>query len=140
LLEKGEVDPTKIAIARRIVLLAAVDTSPLSTQVLLKVAELARRSDGEVIVLHVVRVDDPEGVEYLRQQTRQRLADIRHQFLCVSGSVPEAIVRVAQQYRVAEIVLGKRGHRPLDDVLVGSVSQTVLETSPIPVIVVEGNQ
>lgn len=140
LLEKGEVDPTKIAIARRIVLLAAVDTSPLSTQVLLKVAELARRSDGEVIVLHVVRVDDPEGVESLRQQTRQRLADIRHQFLCVSGSVPEAIVRVAQQYRVAEIVLGKRGHRPLDDVLVGSVSQTVLETSPIPVIVVEGNQ
>ncbi len=137
LLERGEVDPTKVAIARRIILLAAVDTSPLATQVLTKAAELARRSDGEVVVLHIIRVNKPQEVERLRQLSKQLLADIRHRFITASGSVPEEIVRTAQEYGVAEIVIGKRGHRPLDEVLVGSVPQAVLETSALPVIVIE---
>lgn len=137
LLERGEVDPTKVAIARRIILLAAVDTSPLATQVLTKAAELARRSDGEVVVLHVIQLDDPKGVERLREQAKQLLADIRYRFITTDGTVPEEIVRTAQYYSVAEIVIGKRGHRPLDEVLVGTVSQAVLETSQLPVLVVE---
>ncbi len=137
LLERGEVDPTKVSVARRIVLLAAVDTSPLAKQVLTKVAELARRSDAEVIVLHVMRRDDPQGVGRLHRDAKQLLADIRYQWVTANGSVPEAIVRAAQDYGVAEIIMGKRGHRPLDEVLVGSVSQAVLETSTLPVVVVE---
>jgi len=139
LLERGEVDPTKVAIARRIVILAAVDTSPLATQVLTKAAELARRSDGEAIVLHIIRTQDFKKVELLREKAQRFLADIRHQFITLEGAVPETIVRIAQEYGVAEIVIGKRGHRPWDEVLVGSVSQAVLESSPIPVIVVEDN-
>ncbi|PMB17440.1 sodium:proton antiporter [Fischerella thermalis CCMEE 5198] len=137
LLERGEVDPTKVAIARRLVLLAAVDTSPLASQVLTKAADLARRSDGEVIVLHVIRTNDPRGVENLQEKSQRLLADIRHKFITITGSVPEEIIRVAQEYRVADIVIGKRGHQPWDEVLVGSVSQAVLESSPIPVILVE---
>lgn len=139
LLERGEVDPTKVTVSRRIVLLAAVDASPLAAQVLTKAAELARRSDGEVVVLHVIRVDNPQEIERLRNQARQLLADIRHRFITTSGSVPEEIVQTAQAYGVAEIIMGKRGHRPLEDVLVGSVSQAVLETSPLPVLVVEAD-
>lgn len=137
LLERGEVDPTKVAIARRLVVLAAVDTSPLASQVLTKAADLARRSDGEVIVLHVIRTNDPRGVEHLQEKSQRILADIRHKFITITGSVPEEIVRVAQEYRVADIVIGKRGHQPWDEVLVGSVSQAVLESSPIPIILVE---
>ncbi|NMG07154.1 cation:proton antiporter [Brasilonema sp. UFV-L1] len=140
LLERGEVDPTKVAIARRIVLLAAVDTSPLATQVLTKAADLARRSDSEVIVLHVIRTTDPQGLEHLRSKVQRLLADIRHKFITTTGSVPEEIVRFAQDYRVAEIVMGKRGHQPWNQVLVGSVSQAVLESSPIPVILVEDDR
>ncbi|WP_247217828.1 cation:proton antiporter [Synechococcus sp. C9] len=138
LLTRGEVDPTKVAVSQRIVLLAAVDTSPLAVPVLTKTAELARRSDAEVIVLHVMRMDDPPGVERLRAQAKRILADIRYRFIVVNGSVPEEIVRAAQDYDVAEIVIGKRGHRPLDEVLVGSVSQAVLESSTKPVVIVEG--
>ncbi len=137
LLEKGEVDPTKVAIARPITLLAAVDTSPLAVDVLLKVAELARRCNGQVVVLHVIQFEERESVEQLRQQTRQLLADIRYQFLTVTGVVSEEIVSVAQEYGVAEIIMGKRGHRLWEHVLVGSVSQAVLEKSLIPVVVVE---
>jgi NhaP-type Na+/H+ or K+/H+ antiporter len=137
LLQRGEVDPTKVSVSRRIVLLAAVDTSLLATQVLTKAAELARRSDAEVIVLYVVRMNDPQGIERLRHETKRVLADIRYRFVTANGSVPEEIVRTAQDYGVAEIIIGKRGHRSLDEVLVGSVSQAVLESSPMPVVVVE---
>ncbi len=137
LLERGDVDPTKVSVSRRIVLLAAVDTSPLATQVLTKAAELARRSDAEVIVLHVIRMDDPQGVGRLQNEAKRILADIRYRFVIANGSVPEEIVRTAEDYGVAEIVIGKRGHRPLDEVLVGSVSQAVLESSARPVVIVE---
>lgn len=137
LLEKGEVDPTKVAIATRPIILAAVDSSAISTQVLRLTAELARRSDGEAIVLHVVDQAQPDAVKQLREAAQRFLADIRYQFLTVSGSVPETIVQVAQEYQAAEIVLGKRGMRSWQQVLVGSVSQTVIETSPLPVILVE---
>ena len=137
LLEQGEVDPTKVAIERRIVLLAAVDTSPLAPQVLKKAAELARRSDGEVIVLYVQQMDDVPGMVWLRDQVKHTLADIRYQFLIREGVIPETIIRIAQDYGVAEIIVGKRGHRSFQDVLVGSVPRAIVETSSLPVLVVE---
>ncbi|MGQ9865536.1 MAG: cation:proton antiporter [Pseudanabaenaceae cyanobacterium] len=133
LLTQGEVDPTKVAVSRPVVLLAAVDTSPLATAVLTKVADLARRSDGEVVVLHVLQKEDPAGLAYLQQKSQRLLADIRYRLLTTVGNTPAEILQVAQEWNATEIVLGKRGHR---NVLVGSVSQTVLETSPIPVVVV----
>lgn len=139
LLERGEVDPTKVTVVTRTILLAAVDTSPFSTEVLLEAASLARRVDGEVIVLHVINIVEKEAVEQLRDRTQKLLSDIRHQFITITGSVPEEIMRVSQEYQVTDIVMGKRGHKPWQQVLVGSVSQTVIENSSIPVILVEQN-
>ncbi len=140
LLEKGEVDPTKVAVSRHIILLAAVDTSAIATDILTKTAELARRSDGEVVVLHVRVGEDDQEVEKLRNRSKQLLADIPHQFVTTDGTVPAEIIRVAEEYGAAEIVMGKRGHRTFEDVLLGSDLQGVLEKSWLPVIVVEDEQ
>lgn len=139
LLEKGEVDPTKVGSQGQVSFLAAVDTSPLAEAVLRKVADLARRVDGEVIVLHVT--DDPQGIpaQQLQQLSQRLLADIRYQFCLRSGPLAETIVEMASERQVTDVVMGKRGHRGWDQVLVGSTSQAVLETSPIPVILVEEN-
>lgn len=137
LLERGEVDPTKVAITRRITILAAVDTSVLAFDVLTKTADLARRSDAQAIVLHVIRTPELNEVEQLKEKAQAILADIRYQFITVEGSIAETIVRIAQDYKVDEIVIGKRGHQPWDKVLVGSVSKAILESSQIPVMVVE---
>ncbi|MBE9136015.1 cation:proton antiporter [Nodosilinea sp. LEGE 07088] len=136
LLERGEVDPTKVTVAQHIVLLAAVDTSAVAARVLTKAADLARRSDGEVIVLHVVQVEDADAIESLRTLAKTLLADIRHQIVVQPGVVPEAIVAVAQAHKVTEIVVGKHSGTPLGNLLLGSVSRSVLETSPLPVLVV----
>ncbi len=125
---------------KKIVLLAAIDNSPLARPILLKTAELARRSNGEVVVLHVIRTDDPEGLQHLKQQTRRYLADIRYQFITATGPVPEAIIHTAQAYRANEIVMGKRRYQALDEILIGSVSQGVLENSSLPIILIEGGK
>lgn len=140
LLQKGEVDPTKVAVNTRTLFLAALDTSNLATEVLTKVADLARRSNGEVIVLHVVNTSNPQAVKQLQEKTQRLLADIKHEFLTTTGAVPEEIVHIAQAYRVTAIVMGKRGHQSWEQVLIGSVSQAVLETSPIPVVLLENYQ
>ncbi|MEQ9356112.1 MAG: universal stress protein [Coleofasciculus chthonoplastes F2-STO-03] len=75
-----------------------------------------------------------------RDRTQRLLSDIRYKFITLKGSVPEEIVRVAQEYQVADIVMGKRGHQRWQQVRVGSVSQAVLETTSIPVILVEDRQ
>lgn len=139
LLEKGEVDPTKVTLNRQLRLLAAIDNSPLTNTVLLKVAELARRSNAEVIILHVVEQDDPKILQYLEKQTQTLLADIRYRFITTVGVIPEEIVKVADYYKVVELIIGKRGHSHWENVLISSKSQTVLETSNIPVILVENN-
>lgn len=137
LLEKGEVDPTKVTLNRQLRLLAAIDNSPLTNSVLLKVAELARRSNAEVIVLHVIEQDDPKTLQYLEKQTQTLLADIRYRFITTVGVIPEEIVKVADYYKVVELIIGKRGHNHWENVLISSKSQTVLEISNIPVILVE---
>ncbi|QHV01477.1 cation:proton antiporter [Synechocystis sp. CACIAM 05] len=136
LLQQGEVDPTKVTVNQSLTILAAVDTSAIAKSVLTKAAELARRNDAKVFVLHIIELEDPPGVEHLRAQTKQILADIRHQWITTEGVVPEQILRIAGERGAAEIIIGKRGHSILDDVLLGSVSQYLLETSVLPVMVV----
>ena len=137
LLTQDPVDPTKTTITTQTVLLAAIDSSDLAIPVLTKVADLARRSNGKAIVIHITNTSSDSEITQLQQLTCQLLLDIPHQFLSVTGSIPEEIIRLAQEYQVTDIIMGKRGHQPWEQVLVGSVSQTVLETSTIPVIVVE---
>ena len=136
LLEKGEVDPTKVTVERSLVILAAVDVSAQAQQVLSTAADLARRSDAEVIVLHVMQSEDPQGIQLLRQRVGQILADVQHRVQIASGPVVEEILHAAYRYEASEIVIGKRDQSPLGQVLMGSVSRSVLESSSIPVIVV----
>ncbi|NRB08606.1 MAG: cation:proton antiporter [Richelia sp.] len=137
LLQKGEVDPTKLTVASRTLLLAAVDGSPLAVEVLKKVGDLARQTNGEAIILYVITVVDESVAERLRTQTQQLLSDIRHQFITTTGNIPEEIINTAQEYEATDIIIGKRGYQPWERVLIGSVSQAVLESSSIPVILVE---
>jgi NhaP-type Na+/H+ or K+/H+ antiporter len=137
LLERGEVDPAKVAVATRNVFLAAVDASGFATAVLKKAGSLARQGEGEVVVLHVVDVGGEGAVARLSDRSRRLLSDIRYRFITVSGSVPEEIIRAAEFYGATDIVMGKRGHQPWEKLLVGSTSRAVLESSSIPVIFVE---
>ncbi len=135
LLEKGDVDPTKVAIARKITILAAVDTSATAVKVLTQAADLARRSDGEVIVLHVIQEKSAHNNEaqQLQQQTKQILADIHHQFITAQGSVCEEIIKAAKTHSASEIVIGR--HLAANYTATASVTESVLQSSALPLVI-----
>lgn len=54
-----------------------------------------------------------------------------------TGSRPKAIIRVAEETNADLIVMGSRGLGIFKGALIGSVSQKVIEDSPIPVMVVK---
>lgn len=137
LLQKGEVDATKVLLQPRVVLLAPVDLSSVTPYVLQKAAELARRADAEVIVLHVQDVPEPKVITTLEAQVKQYLADIRYRFIVTAGPITQAILDTAALYNATEIILGKHGQGGLQRVLMGSVCQSILEASTRPVLIVE---
>jgi NhaP-type Na+/H+ or K+/H+ antiporter len=134
LLQQNEVDPTKISHSPQTILLAAVDTSPLATEVLKKTADLARRTNAQVLLLHVINHPESENLHQLKQQAHQHLRDLPYKWLTPDGTIPETIIEIAHTHQVTAIVIGKKGLG--QRLLMGSVSQTILETSPIPVTVV----
>ncbi len=136
LLTKDPVDPTKIATTNQTILLAAIDNSALSTIILTKVADLARRSSAKVIVIHLANNSTAAEINKLQQLTSRLLLDIRHQFITTQGIIPEVILQTAEAYRVTEIVMGKRENQSWQKFFLGSVSQAVLEKSTIPVMLV----
>ncbi|MEL6602406.1 MAG: cation:proton antiporter [Cyanobacteria bacterium J06614_10] len=136
LLTRGEVDPTKVAVVQRTVLLAAVDSSGHAAAVLSTAAEMARNSEAQVIVCHVVETESSASVKQLRLLAKRLLADIRYEFKTVGGVVPEEILNMAQRYGANKIVMGKQGQHFANGSLIGSVSSTVLEMSLQPVLIV----
>jgi nucleotide-binding universal stress UspA family protein len=54
-----------------------------------------------------------------------------------TGSIHKAIIRVAAQEHSDMIVMGSRGLGLFKGALIGSVSQKVIEESPIPVMVIK---
>ena len=137
LLQKGEVDPTKVTVDARTLFLAAVDSSPGAMAVLKQTAELARRSHGEAIVLYVVTEENSQGTKAIQEMTQRVLADIRHRFITEKGTVVETILAQAQAHPVTAIIVGKRPNPDGEGVAVGSVSQGVLAGSLVPVLVVQ---
>ena len=142
LLVRGEVDPTKVAIAQKVTILAAIDNSSTANQVLTKAAKLARQNDSEVIALHIANhianSERPAIPTQIEARVSQLLADIHHRFIMLEGDPAKEIIRAAQDYRATEIVVGKRS--PLSDKSVGLISRSVVEQSHLPVIVVESKE
>lgn len=136
LLEKGEVDPTKVAISKDVTLLATVDTTSLSVSVLTKAAELARRCDGDVLVMHVIQKANAEGIKQLQISASKLLADIRYQFITVEGNVAEEIINFAKSNAITEIIMGKTSSQVSSGMSTNSVTRDVIEGSPYPVVVV----
>lgn len=138
-------------------ILAAVDFSPVSNQLIEQAVSLARVFSAELILLHAA-APDPDFVGYeagpqtvrdsraheLRDEHRdlQRRAEaLRGEGLAVEsfliqGPAREVILERASHFAVDLIVIGSHGHGALYRTLVGSVSEGVLRRATCPVLVV----
>ncbi len=87
---------------------------------------------------------DPRAIELaLRQQLEQRVeheaartpADLRPTTVVLEGRPAVEIVAEAVRWQADLVVVGSRGHGALSSILVGSVSEEVVDRSPVPVLV-----
>ena len=132
-------------------IVVAVDGSEGSREAASVAAELARESNGTLVVAHVdehnigkgggeLHADEDEIKDRIRSQA-QELAEgglevrveLRDEML---GGPAHALAEVAEQQGADLIVAGTRGHSPVAGLMLGSVTQRLLHISPCPVLAV----
>ena len=137
------------------VVLACVDFSPVSDDVLACAAALSEALGAELVALHVAAPDPdlvgweagPQSVrnqvaEQLREQHRELQARVaalsvaRARPLMVQGATAESILDHAGRLGARFVVLGSHGHGKLYELLAGSVAAQVLRKASVPIVVV----
>jgi nucleotide-binding universal stress UspA family protein len=134
--------------------LAALDFSPDSQQILDRISEIPGIS--EVVLLHVVDVGRPKRLEWTDGQLhientkllmQQKKEYLEQQGLVVrvhvdvivnavtQGTVSQAILDIAEEEKVSLVVIGARGINPIQELLLGSVSSSVIRHGTTNVLV-----
>jgi nucleotide-binding universal stress UspA family protein len=127
-------------------ILVGTDTSAAADLAVQSAAELARTTDAELLVLHV-RADpgardavDPkksaDATGYLAEMER-RFPSITVRGWSESGDPAERLVAIAEQERVATIVIGNRGTHGSWWRVRDSVPNLVLRHAPCSVMIVD---
>jgi nucleotide-binding universal stress UspA family protein len=139
-------------------ILAATDFSESAENAWRFAMGLARAHDSELIIMHVaaelpslpeVAVPPVEEV-YVAQRrwTEQALdkrvgtakaAGVTARWLVARGSPAAAIAETAAAEHVDLVVVGTQSRKGLDRLVVGSVAERVVRTSPCPVLVVKSS-
>lgn len=132
-------------------ILLAVDGSEHSLRAVPVAGDLARRYEGEVIVLHVrehqvtwgADIDietDPEAtklVDDVVRELKEQGTNVRGEVVRVpTGNAAKAIVDTAHREGVDLIVMGSRGLSEWGRLLMGSVADKVMHLAECPVLVV----
>ena len=138
-------------------ILAAIDFSEVSPRIVGAAAELAKRFDADLWLVHAAAPDPefvgfevgPESVRDKRarelraehRQLQQFAADLRDRglrahALLVQGATVETVIGEARKLDAQLIVVGSHGRGMLMRAVLGSVSEGLVRHSPCPVLVI----
>lgn len=132
-------------------ILLAVDGSEHSAKAVDVAGDLARRYEGEVIVLHVREHEITWGadidietatearalVDGVVRQLKDAGVNVRGEVVRVPlGQTPRAILDMTQEEGAGLIVMGTRGLSDWGRLLMGSVAHKVVHLAEVPVLVV----
>jgi nucleotide-binding universal stress UspA family protein len=132
-------------------IILAIDGSEHSLRAVPVAGDLARRYEGEVVVLHVreheitwgadIDVESADEARELVDGVVRGLKDVgtnvRGEVVRVAlGQTPRAIMDVAKEEGAGLIVMGTRGLSDWGRLLMGSVAHKVVHLAEVPVLVV----
>ncbi|MFN4180703.1 MAG: universal stress protein [Armatimonadota bacterium] len=125
-------------------LLWATDFSETSQAALEWGVELAQLTRSEMTLLHIAEAaeaTDPKLAEEHRQKLEEIAEQLRQKGLTSTalvrpGQAAQTIVQTANEVGADLIVLGAHGHTSFREKLLGSTTEQVLQTSPVPVLFV----
>ena len=127
--------------------LIPIDGSDYSANAAKVAGKMALQYDSDILLLHVVTDTGVgrkkwrnKGAENILSAVRDILTDVgcdekRIECIVEDGNAPETIVDVANQRGIDKIIMGTRGKTGLKKIT-GSVTEKVLQTSSILVLVV----
>lgn len=131
-------------------ILLATDFSNLSRRVLLYGAEVARKTGASIILVHGVNLPrwmehpDSPGEKAVSEMAQRRLEQLRGrpeleklsiQTKVFAGPVEVGIQKIAGEMDVDIILVAKHGRNVLERFFLGSVTEKILRTSNLPVLV-----
>ncbi len=138
-------------------ILVPVDFSTPSENALKVAADLAKKNNAQVCVLHVIELAetlfgseqfnvDDEQIVFFMKMAKKRFAkfmqkdflnDIDYKDMVDIGPTSKYISEYAKKENVDMIVMGSTGVSGLEEVLIGSNTEKIVRTSPVPVLVVK---
>lgn len=140
-------------------ILVPVDDSPISYAAVDHAITLAKLCHSQVTLVSVVSVDPYVGVDFYQvapaitdhfmeaeASAKSRLQEIAQTFenegitaqpKVFHGNPSEGIIHVADEVSADLIVMGSHGRTGVKKLVLGSVAQSVLTQSPIPVMVIK---
>ncbi|XPV77464.1 MAG: universal stress protein [Desulfovibrio sp.] len=133
-------------------ILIPVDGSIHSKSALKEAVELAKLSNGELLVLHCQRtvplsLGEPnvqQFIEKLKKKSDEVLnpldemlttAGVSYELRTIGGETATVIADVAKRENFDLIILGSKGKSDLEGLILGSVTHKVLHIAPCPVMV-----
>lgn len=155
-------------------ILVAIDRSPVSEQAFHQAIELAKRIDGQLMLIHVQdaheetypnpvlptdsnyplmqaemlqthlqewAVLEQQGLELLQSHADQaKAAGVATEFTQSFGNPGQTICALARSWGAKLIVVGRQEQSRLEEMLMGSVSHSVLHHAPCSVLVVHDQE
>jgi|HubBroStandDraft_5_1064220.scaffolds.fasta_scaffold47885_2 acetoin utilization protein AcuB len=136
-------------------ILCPIDFDENSLAALAAAADLARRSDGTVFVLHVVpMIVAPTGMPVyvdlyksqeetawarLKDFARKDLAGVKYELLVQMGEPAGTILRTEKRVNPDLLVMATHGRRGFSRFFLGSVTEVVLRESSCPVLTIRAH-
>jgi nucleotide-binding universal stress UspA family protein len=136
-------------------ILCPIDFDENSLAALNAAADLARRADGTVFVLHVVpmivqptampvyvdiyKSQEETAWARLKEIARKDLAGIKYELLVQMGEPAGSIIRIEKKVKADLVVMATHGRRGFSRFFLGSVAEVVLRESSCPVLTVRGH-
>ncbi|MCD8338896.1 MAG: universal stress protein [Burkholderiales bacterium] len=121
-------------------ILVSTDGSELSDKAVVTAAKLAKQLGTEMLVITVVKAKGAEhAIKTLEEakETAEKLgAKCETEEVVANNTIPEAILKTAQEKHVRFIVMASRGLGTLGSLFIGSTTQQVLAKADRPVLVV----
>ena len=125
-------------------ILVAVSSPWASQRLIETVADLAKRLDAEILVVHVSRpsggqireqeqADGEQAVRLLSEKLQERGAAVQT-LLMFSDDIARAILNTAAEREISMIVLGLTGKNVFARLLAGNVPVELIKNTKIPVL------
>ncbi|MFH2132321.1 MAG: universal stress protein [bacterium] len=150
-------------------ILAAVDFSRYTDQVVEHAATLAQKLGSELVLIHVINQRDIDGIAYTYQKlkiltdklsfeglierlhkereknmtelmARHELGDLQTRYLIRTGVPFQEIIKAAAEVEADLVCVADKGRTELVDTLVGSTAQKLVRRCPVTLVMVRQNK